>query len=179
MTEHEDLRNHDRMGGPARFWGRLSSSDMEGGGIAYRCPNTVLILSKKSGAEIGNGIRGFAVRSSVFDALERNAGIPSESGSMGNAGFVRLFPRMLLRKGAWEQDVDLLRYSKEIARGLIELFGIDPEFVWERVRNHAALYHEGVVPIHGGTLLDVVLEEVAGAIGRCGSSPENCSAVWE
>lgn len=177
MMEHEDLRNHDRMGGPARFWGRVCTADMEGGGIAYRCPNTVLILSKKSGAEIGNGIRGFAVRSSVFDESERRAGISPSDERMGDAGFVRLFPRMLLRKGGWEQDIDLLRYSKEIARGLIELFGIDPEFVWERVRNHAALYHEGVVPIHGGTLLDVVLEEVAGEIGRCGSPPESGPAV--
>lgn len=164
----EELSKSDKMGGAARFWDRLREADKEGCAMAYRCPNTVLILSRKSGAEIGNGIRGFAVRASVFDDSARIAKKPvtADGDEKCDGSFIRLYPRMLLRKGAWEQDIDLLRFSKEIARGLIELFGIDPEFVWERVRNHAALYHEGERPIHGGTLLDIVLDEVSGAIGK-------------
>lgn len=159
-----------RVAGAVRFWEHFHNAEKEGGAMAYRCPNTVLILSRKAGTDIGNGIRGFAVRASVFDDVEGETGkpLPIDLEETGKGGFIRLYPRMLLRKGAWEQDIDLLRFSKEIALGLIELFGIDPEFVWERVRQHAALYHEGERPIHGGALLDIVLDEVSGAIGKEG-----------
>ena len=164
--EREVLSHPAHVAGAARFWEQFHHAEKEGGAMAYRCPDTVLILSRTTGAEIGNGIRGFAVRASIFDDLEGDKSLPTDG---KERGFIRLYPRMLLRKGAWEQDIELLRFSKEIALGLIELFGIDPEFVWERVRHHAALYHEGERPIHGGALLDIVLDEVQGAIGKEGS----------
>lgn len=147
-------------------WDLVQENEINRSLFIHPCPNTVLILSREYGAEIGGGIRGFGVLLPSYENAVRWAmNSPVIDLDYDRDEFiVRLHPRMLLRKKAWSQDVDLLRYAKEISMALIEIFGIEPESVWEKLRQNITLYHEGQPFLHGGNILDTVLEEVSQAL---------------
>lgn len=147
-------------------WDLLHANEINNTIFIRQCPNIVLVLTRDYGAEIGGGIRGFAVPASSYDnAVHWAMNSPAIDLDYDRDEFiVRLHPRMLLRKKAWHQDVNLLRHAKEIALALVEIFGIDPETVWDKLRQNITLYHEGQPFLHGGDILDTAIEEISDAL---------------
>lgn len=143
-------------------WDMLLLAEKKGTLFVHPCPNTVLVFTRDYGAELGSGIRGIAIRLPVFEAATSWAmQSPVIDLDYDRDEFVvKLYPRMLLRKKAWQQDVDLLRYSKEIANALIRIFALDYGAIWKTLRRDTYPKYEGEPLVHGGHLLDVVLEDV-------------------
>jgi hypothetical protein len=157
-------------------WDLLTQKEFGRSIVIRQCPNTALVFTRDYGAEIGGGVRGCAVSASTFDGAVRWAmDSPAIDLDFDRDEFiVRLHPRLLLRKGAWQQDVELLRHAREIADALTEVFGIDPKSVWKELKRHSKVDQDGEPVFHGGNMLDVVLEQAQNAIER---DPSKMSAL--
>lgn len=149
-------------------WDLLAQKELGRSIVIRQCPDAALIFARDYGAEIGGGIRGFAVSASTFDGAVRWAmNSPAIALDFDRDEFiVRLHPRLLLRKGAWQQDVELLRHAREIADALTLVFGVDPKSVWKELQRRSKVDHDGEPVFHGGNILDIVLEQTQNAIER-------------
>ena len=157
-----------RTCGIQSVWELLKTRDIDNPIFIHQCPKTVLFLSRDYGAEIGDGIRLFAVLLSGYENAVRWA---MESPAIDidfdrDEFIVRLHPRMLPRKGAWKQDATLLRHSREIAKALIDIFALNTRVIWEQLQESSDHSYEGDPSFHRGDLLDTVLWEVRKTIKR-------------
>ncbi|MCL4462080.1 MAG: hypothetical protein M1297_10315 [Nitrospirae bacterium] len=154
--------------GVQSVWELLKTKDLDNTIFIHQSPSTILFLTRDYGAEIGGGIRLFAVLFSGYESAVRWA---MESPAIDldfdrDEFIVRLHPRMLPRKGAWKQDATLLRHSREIAKSLIDIFGLDSRIIWKELQEHSDHSYEGDPFFHRGDLLDTVLLEVRKTINR-------------
>lgn len=150
-------------------WDVLLGAEEEGSLAIHPCQNAVLIFNRDYGPELGSGIRAFAVHTTVFEnaALWAMQSPVVEKDYDLDKFLLKLYPRMPLGKGSWQQDLELLRYSIEIAYELIRIFRIDSGSLWsELLAKDLSLLDEGESLFHGGQLLDLVLDRVREAIGR-------------
>jgi len=144
-------------------WDTLLVAEEEGAICIHPCRNSVLVFNRDTGPEVGPGIRAFAVALSAF---EKAAGWAMQSPVIDRdydleKFILKLYPRMLLRKGNWQQDVDLLRHSIEISQELIRICRLDSGALWDDLlHGRSALFADGEPLVDGGLLLDAVLESV-------------------
>lgn len=147
-------------------WEMLLLAERKGTLSVHPCPNTVLIFSRNYGAEIGSGARCLAVRLSVFEAATNWAmRAPVIDPECDRGEFVvRLHPRMLLRRRAWQQDKDLHRFATEISEALTGVFRLDGALVGDALEGD----EEGRIaaPVHRGRYLDAVLACVRAKLER-------------
>ncbi len=144
-------------------WDLLLETEAEGSLVMHPSRNTVLVFTDSHGADLGEGVRGFAIHAEVFEhASMRAMQTPATNRDYDYGKFlISLYPRMPLQRGHWEKDLELLRYSIEIAVELMALFGLDPQRVWNEFSGacpRGSFAEEDVV--HGGVLLDRVLERI-------------------
>ena len=144
-------------------WDLLLEAEAEASLVMHPSRNTVLVFTSSHGADLGEGVRGFAIHAEVFEhASMRAMQTPVENRDYDYGGFlISLYPPMLLERGRWEKDLELLRHSIEIALELMALFGLDPQRVWKEFSGDSpegGFTEEDVV--HGGMLLDRVLERI-------------------
>ena len=144
-------------------WDLLLEAEAEGSLVMHPSRNTVLVFTASHGADLGEGVRGFAIHAEVFEHASLQAmQTPVENRDYDYGRFlISLYPRMPLLRGRWEKDLDLLRYSIEIALELMTLFGLDAPLVWKEFSGESpekGFTEEHVV--HGGVLLDHVLDRI-------------------
>ena len=148
-------------------WDVLLAAEKERTLFVHPCPHSVLVFNREHGGELGPGIHAFAVDMAIF---EDAAGWAMESPVFDSDSdldkFVfKLSPRMRLTHEGWVQDDNLLRHAIEISRELICLFRIDYAEVVETYSvSRSDLSGEQKSYLHGGTLLDCVLDHVRTAI---------------
>ena len=128
----------------------------------------VLVLAKDHGSRLAKRVRGFAVLSPVFGKAVRWAkNAPLTAPGLDRREFIgRLKPRLPLRRGEWQQNGDLRRHAREIAKALADLFGIDLESVRERFRAMKIVDGDSEQS-YGGNLLDIVLERIETSSTKC------------
>ena len=141
-------------------------------GFLYIHPGskTVLVLTRDHGSRLAEGVRGFAVKSSVFDGASwwaKNS--PISDPDLDWVEFIgRLQPRLPLRKQAWQQDGDLRRHAREIAVSLINLFGLDPDSIGKYARAKGVVRYDREIQSYGGDLLDMVLDQIRKTPSKAG-----------
>jgi hypothetical protein len=148
-------------------WDVLLAAEKERTLFVHPCQHSVLVLNREHGGELGPGIHAFAVDMAVFeDAAGWAMQSPVIDRDYDFDKFVfKLSPRMVLDHERWEHDEDLLRHSVEISRELIRLFRVDCALVVETYTiSRFASPGEPASFLHGGLLLDCVLEHVRKAI---------------
>lgn len=152
-----------------RVWDLLLEAEALGSLVVHPSPNTVLVFNRFHGSWLREGIRGFAIHTEVF---EQASLLAMQTPAVGREYdfekfLITLYPRMLLVPGNWKTDVELLRYSVEIAKELILLFGIENQKVWRYLTHPRFSRSLGEWEVmHGGNLLDHVLEMIRVESGR-------------
>jgi len=152
-----------------RVWDLLLEAEALGSLVVHPSPHTVLVFNRFQGPWLREGIRGFAIHTEVFEqASLRAMQTPVVGREYDFEKFlITLYPRMLLFPGNWKTDVELLRYSVEIAKELILLFGVESRKVWRSLMNPLSSRSFGEWEVmHGGILLDLVLEMIRMGRGR-------------
>lgn len=152
-----------------RVWDLLLEAEALGFLVVHPSPHTVLVFNRFQGPWLREGIRGFAIHTEVFEqASLRAMQTPVVGREYDFEKFlITLYPRMLLLPGNWKTDVELLRYSVEIAKELILLFGVESRKVWRYLMHPRSSRSLGEWEVmHGGMLLDLVLEMIRMGRGR-------------
>ncbi len=155
-------------------WNSLLQAEAEGSLVLHPSRHTVLVFNRLHGPEFWKGIRAFAIHSEVFEYAALWAMQTPVAGKDYDIEkfLISLSPSMPLVEGKWKDDLELLRYSIEISNELMTLFGIDSNSVWRRLTARPASRISGEWDIlHGGMLLDLVLERVREKLEQ-GFSPE-------
>ncbi|MCL4484876.1 MAG: hypothetical protein M1537_00805 [Nitrospirae bacterium] len=156
------------------MWNSLLQAEAEGSLVLHPSRHTVLVFNRLHGPEFWKGIRAFAIHSEVFEYAALWAMQTPVAGKDYDIEkfLISLSPSMPLVEGKWKDDLELLRYSIEISNELMTLFGIDSNSVWRRLTARPASRISGEWDIlHGGMLLDLVLERVREKLEQ-GFSPE-------
>jgi hypothetical protein len=148
-------------------WEMLLLAERNGTLSVHPCPNTVLVFSREYGAELGCGVRCLAVRLPVFEAATNWAmRAPVIDPEYDRDEFVvRLHPRMLLRRRAWQKDVDLLRFATEIAEALAGIFRLGASTVQDALEGDKEV-RDDATPVRRGRYLDAVLGCVRAKLER-------------
>ncbi len=144
-------------------WDVLLLAEKDGRLAIHPAQNVVLIFNHVHGNEVKKGIRAFVTPISAFEAAVSWAmQCPViEQDHDFDKFILNLRPGMVLRKEAWKEKGELLRYSFEIANELMRIFELDSPAIWENlIKRDASLCAEDEPPIHGGILLDEVLEKI-------------------
>ena len=152
-----------------RVWDLLLEAEALGSLFVHPSRNTVLVFNRSHGPQLREGIRAFAIHTEVFEqASLRAMQTPVVGREYDFEKFlITLYPRMLLLPGNWKKDVELHRYSFEIAKELILLFGFESQKIWRHLINpRSARSFEDWEIMHGGIFLDLVLEMIRVGGGR-------------
>jgi len=181
MVERRALKPENLSCEALSVWEHL---EREGGrsGFLHIHPGskTVLVLTRDQGSRLAEGVRGFAVKSSVFDGASwwaKNS--PMTDPDLDWEEFIgRLQPRLPLRKQAWQQDGDLRRHAREISAALISLFELDPDSIGDDLRAKEVVRFQGELQSTGGELLDMVLEQIRKIPSRAGEEDFPGRTTW-
>ncbi len=147
-------------------WDLLLQEEKDGTLTVYPCQKTVLFFNRDFGPDLGNGVRVFGVLPPVFvNAMIWAMQSPVIEKEFDlDKFFLKLYPRMILKKGNWQNDSDLLSRSLEIAYELIRIFKLKsgkPWSLWgELLRNHPSLMSGEESMFQGGKMLDLVLDKI-------------------
>ena len=163
MVERRALRREDLSCDALSVWEHLECAGGASGFLHIRPgAQTVLVLTRDQGSWLAEGVRGFAVRPSVFESAARWAkNTPMTTPVLDWEEFLaRLHPRLPLQKQAWEQNGDLRKHAKEIALLLIDLFGLDPESLREEFLAKEVVSYIEEPRSCSGDFLDLVLERI-------------------
>jgi len=163
MVERRALRPEELSCEALSVWEHFEQAGGETGFLhIHPGLKTVVVLTRDQGSRLAEGVRGFAVKSSVFDsALWWAKNSPMTNPDLDWEEFIgRLQPRLPLKKQAWQQDGDLRRHAREIAVALISLFGLDPDSIGEDLRAKEVVRFQGELQSYGGELLDMVLDRI-------------------
>ena len=167
--DREGEKNPPPVRDSPRVWDLLLEAEALGSLFVHPSPNTVLVFNRFQGPWLREGIRGFAIHTEVFEhASLRAMQTPAVGREYDFEKFlITLYPRMLLIPGNWKTDVELLRYSVEIAKELILLFGIESQKVWRHLIHPRSRRTLGDWEImDGGVFLDLVLDMIRVESGR-------------
>ncbi len=167
--EREGEKSAPPLCDPPRVWDLLLEAEALGSLFVHPSRNTVLVFNRSHGPQLREGIRAFAIHTEVFEqASLRAMQTPVVGREYDFEKFlITLYPRMLLVPGNWKKDVELLRYSVEIAKELILLFGFESQKVWRHLIDPRSDRSFGDWEImHGGIFLDLVLEMIRVGGGR-------------
>lgn len=134
--------------------------DKENVSVSFFLSEEVVIVQNPAfGGELGAGVRGFAVRRPIFEQASRWAkATPILSVENALDEFMnKLFPRIILRKGGWQSDPDLLRNAGSLSRALAQLFMLD----LQDIRMEVEQSNPSLSPaIHGALLFDLTLDKI-------------------